>query len=759
MPTKTTTRKAREAPPTPSESDYSDDYDDDDIDDDERTTHNNKSSNKHKQLLQKYGKSVTTKMKAGIAVTTKGVQKLGNEMKKLQVKAQHALHHSDHDNSDDDGSDDYSDDGNDDDEDSTRQRAKQKNRNGNNKQKHNNNSSKTSNKKPQRQPTSGKHKHKHHDDDDDDNNNDTLEGHSTENSISHNNTSSATASSRRNTATKPSMFARLFNRNNNNNNTSRQNSTNNSAANSDNEEHEHHKDENDIDIDYEDGDTSVFTINIKPKYRLSTVQQQQRCKQLQLWKQHIEIPQILPDNHLNISSIVYFRNTLLAHKMLVRNGLPGRLRSVCYEYLSGASTLPDRLEQTKTYDYWLGQARQNIDKTLLKEIKNDVPRVLKGHTMFVMNKQKQTAVKHILCAFCMRNVEVGYCNSMSHIVALLYMLYNDEQHTFWVFCALVDIILPPAYFHKGLVGCRADTQLLKGIVYTRLNKLHTHFNKLGIDINVLCLKWLMCAFTVTLPLLTVLRIWDILVLEGPTILIQVSIALLKIHEKQLLAINDTVELMQTYEQLLSQYTNAEELITYVYKQSVCSVTREDLIQRNTERKIMENQYLRELQHAQQRAALQREIAEEEEEAKHEEVEELMCYLAVGIEVYKIPYTGSVKKTQIRLLQHDATEPHYWYIEWTSKKKSGDDNKMKLNECMLFEGIERGMFHKRPEVTKQFKDKAKQSCSLISPNRSLDIVCVDADEYICLIDALKRVCPQIAALFHDTNGNKGHVDDL
>lgn len=48
--------------------------------------------------------------------------------------------------------------------------------------------------------------------------------------------------------------------------------------------------------------------------------------------------------------------------------------------------------------------------------------------MFIICRQKH--LFHVLAAYSMYNTEVGYCQGMSQIAALL-LMYMDEEEAFW----------------------------------------------------------------------------------------------------------------------------------------------------------------------------------------------------------------------------------------------------------------------------------------------------------------------------------------
>ena len=210
-----------------------------------------------------------------------------------------------------------------------------------------------------------------------------------------------------------------------------------------------------------------------------------------------------------------------------------------WEILSGARAFAEKLEHNDRYGWYL---RHPPSATVSKQISSDVGRALRGHMKFT-TKTGQAELTRLLTAFAVRSPSIGYANSMCHIAAF-FLLFYPEQRAFWLLCALVDIILPQDYYTNSLLGARADSQLLKILVFQRLPKLHQHLSKHGLDVSIVALRWLMPLFLTTLPLHVCIRLFDIVMLEGSTFLLSVALALFQLHSKKLLSIADSAALFE-----------------------------------------------------------------------------------------------------------------------------------------------------------------------------------------------------------------------
>ncbi|KAG2459908.1 US6NL protein, partial [Polypterus senegalus] len=121
--------------------------------------------------------------------------------------------------------------------------------------------------------------------------------------------------------------------------------------------------------------------------------------------------------------------------------------------------------------------------------------------------------------------EVGYCQGMSQITALL-LIYMNEEDAFW---ALVRLLSGQKHAMHGF--------FVPG--FPKLLRFQEHHDKI--------LKKLMPKLKEHLtPFTLTLRLWDIYILEGERILTAMSYTVLKLHKKHLmkLSMEDLVEFLQ-----------------------------------------------------------------------------------------------------------------------------------------------------------------------------------------------------------------------
>jgi len=217
-------------------------------------------------------------------------------------------------------------------------------------------------------------------------------------------------------------------------------------------------------------------------------------------------------------------------------------------------------------------------------------------------------LRRVLLAFSFHCPAIGYCQSMNFITALL-LLFMDEEEAFYMLCVILEDVCcidvtpsssggsetaaagvagvaaqggddaagagdddldvagsPSAvsagggspsggvrkllYYHSpDLSGAHIDQKVFADLVAEKLPRVAAHFERLSFPLAPLAMAWHLCLFVNTLPLETVLVVWDVLFSEGVKILLRASLTLLKVHEKHILRAADFEELLMVLKTL------------------------------------------------------------------------------------------------------------------------------------------------------------------------------------------------------------------
>ncbi|KAI9499356.1 rab-GTPase-TBC domain-containing protein [Zychaea mexicana] len=222
------------------------------------------------------------------------------------------------------------------------------------------------------------------------------------------------------------------------------------------------------------------------------------------------------------------------HKFVKRifKGIPDCWRRDAWYFLctDGLRTAEDDEELREQYKSLLSKPSQHE-----RQIDLDIARTMHGHIMFRQRYgQGQRALFNVLRAFSGFDTEVGYCQGMTNIVAML-LMYCEEERSF---TALVHMFLRDGLhdlFIAGFPALMESFYIQEQLVERYMPKLHHHLMNVGLSSDAYATRWYITLFTGgVVSYQTLLRIWDVYFLVGFDIFYFVAIALLKTHQDQLL---------------------------------------------------------------------------------------------------------------------------------------------------------------------------------------------------------------------------------
>lgn len=219
------------------------------------------------------------------------------------------------------------------------------------------------------------------------------------------------------------------------------------------------------------------------------------------------------------------------HK-LIRVGLPNRLRGEIWELTSGSIYL--RLENpalfTDTLAKFEGQESLAID-----EIEKDLNRSLPEYPGF-QSEDGINRLRRVLTAYSWVNADVGYCQAMNIVVAAL-LIYMSESQAFFLLSTLCDR-LAPGYYSTTMYGTLLDQKVFESLVERTMPILWDHLVKSDVQLSVVSLPWFLSLYINSMPLVFAFRVLDVFFVEGPKVLFQVGLAILRINGEELLDATD-----------------------------------------------------------------------------------------------------------------------------------------------------------------------------------------------------------------------------
>ncbi|KAI6778194.1 putative GTPase-activating protein-like protein [Emericellopsis cladophorae] len=242
---------------------------------------------------------------------------------------------------------------------------------------------------------------------------------------------------------------------------------------------------------------------------------------MRLWAEYLR------DNGRNVTLV----RQPTFHK-LIRVGLPNRLRGEIWELTSGSIFL--RLENPTQYEETLAKF-EGQDSLAIDEIEKDLNRSLPEYPGF-QSEEGINRLRRVLVAYSWTNPDVGYCQAMNIVVAAL-LIYMSEAQAFFLLSALCDRLVP-GYYSTTMYGTLLDQKVFEGLVEKTMPILWDHLVKSDVQLSVVSLPWFLSLYINSMPLVFAFRVLDVFFVEGPKVLFQVGLAILRINGEELLDATD-----------------------------------------------------------------------------------------------------------------------------------------------------------------------------------------------------------------------------
>lgn len=113
----------------------------------------------------------------------------------------------------------------------------------------------------------------------------------------------------------------------------------------------------------------------------------------------------------------------------------------------------------------------------------------------------------------------------------------SEAQAFFLLSVLCDRLLP-GYYSTTMYGTLLDQKVFESLVEKTMPVLWDHLAKTDVQLSVVSLPWFLSLYINSMPLVFAFRVLDVFFLEGPKVLFQVGLAILRINGEELLDVQD-----------------------------------------------------------------------------------------------------------------------------------------------------------------------------------------------------------------------------
>ncbi|KAL8843331.1 MAG: hypothetical protein Q9170_000189 [Blastenia crenularia] len=241
-----------------------------------------------------------------------------------------------------------------------------------------------------------------------------------------------------------------------------------------------------------------------------------------------------------------------------RKGFPPAWRGAAWFYYSGGPKLLK--ENPDTYSSLILNVSE-LDTNDAESIERDLHRTFPDNIHFKPDQPADpgeetrllSSLRRVLQAFAIYRPQIGYCQSLNFLAGLL-LLFLPEEKTFWMLQIIAADHLPGTH-EISLEGANVDLWVLMlalkesspgiwakiGVGDEDVGSIHTA--RLP-PISLCTTSWFMSMFIGTLPVESVLRVWDVVFYEGSKTLFRIALAIFKMGEQRIKDVNDSMELFQ-----------------------------------------------------------------------------------------------------------------------------------------------------------------------------------------------------------------------
>lgn len=230
-------------------------------------------------------------------------------------------------------------------------------------------------------------------------------------------------------------------------------------------------------------------------------------------------------------------------KRLVRKGVPPEWRGNAwffyaggYEKLAAHAGLYDRLVRDTA-----GLANRDTEL-----VEKDLHRTFPDNIHFkdpARGARVETdairALRRVLVAFSQYKPQIGYCQSLNFLAGML-LLFMSEERAFWMLVILTERIIPKVH-SDNLEGVHINQGVLMMCIEKYIPELWDKAGRIGDEViprnkiltqptplAIATSTWFMSLFALSLPIETVLRVWDILWYEGSKTIFRIALTICRL---------------------------------------------------------------------------------------------------------------------------------------------------------------------------------------------------------------------------------------
>lgn len=307
-------------------------------------------------------------------------------------------------------------------------------------------------------------------------------------------------------------------------------------------------------------------------------------------------------------------------KRYVRKGIPPELRGAAWFWYAGGPgrlakepglywDLVEQVENGKLSDNDREHIERDLNRTFPDNIRfkpdptamSDAQAGAGGGKKRRSVEEPETplvrALRRVLQTFAVHNPNIGYCQSLNFIAGLLLLFLNEDEEKSFILLEIVTSIHLPGTHGVALEGANIDIAVLMSCIKDALPAIWVKLDDQGgvplgesaaqslrlPTVSLATTAWFMSLFVGTLPIESVLRVWDCLFFEGSKTLFRIALSIFKAGEGEILAVSDPMEIFQVVQTIPRSMLDINALMEVCFRRrGGFGHVSQDLIERRRE---------------------------------------------------------------------------------------------------------------------------------------------------------------------------------
>jgi len=158
----------------------------------------------------------------------------------------------------------------------------------------------------------------------------------------------------------------------------------------------------------------------------------------------------------------------------------------------------------------------------------------------------QLGMFQLLKSYSILDPEVGYCQGLPFLVGLLLMHLDEEEEAFNLLKFVMFNLNLRSMFKPDMTGLQVSMYQLTRLLSETSPALYKLLDRLGVDPSLYATPWLLTLFSAHFPLGFVVRVLDLMLIDGKSAIIKVGMCLLLHASSSLLECDSMEEVMNIF---------------------------------------------------------------------------------------------------------------------------------------------------------------------------------------------------------------------